>query len=99
MREKGLTEHEAHPLFTIRLAAVADAEALAALHLHAWQWAYRGQLPDAYLDALPVTRARWFYAAGWAPGGAAKTEERPGVVLLEVRYRVTLLRRAPIPSL
>jgi GNAT superfamily N-acetyltransferase len=168
------------------LATVADAEAIATLHVRAWQWAYRGQLPDAYLDGLSETlasriesrraelermppesrwwlaerdgrllgfamtgpsrdegaapttgevraiylaeeatgrgigrtlfahavedlraqgfteatlwvlasnaRARRFYeAAGWAPDGAEETEERPGVVLREVRYRVTFL--------
>jgi GNAT superfamily N-acetyltransferase len=180
-----MTESDKPPPFTIRLAAVADAEALATLHIQSWQWAYRGQISDAYLDALPETlprriesrraelermspesrwwlaeragrlvgfaatgpsrdddavpttgevraiylaekaagqgigralfahavddlrqrgfraatlwvlasntRARRFYAAaGWAPDGAEKTEERLGVVLHEVRYRVAL---------
>jgi GNAT superfamily N-acetyltransferase len=36
-------------------------------------------------------RGRTFYeAAGWAPDGASKTEERPGAVLREVRYRSDL---------
>jgi ribosomal protein S18 acetylase RimI-like enzyme len=36
----------------IRRAVPADAEPIAALHIRAWQWAYRGQLPDALLDGL-----------------------------------------------
>jgi ribosomal protein S18 acetylase RimI-like enzyme len=37
---------------TIRAARAEDAPAIAALHIAAWQWAYRGQLPDAFLDGL-----------------------------------------------
>jgi len=36
----------------IRPAAPADAPALGRLHVRAWQSAYRGMLPDDYLDAL-----------------------------------------------
>jgi ribosomal protein S18 acetylase RimI-like enzyme len=170
---------------TIRPATINDAEALARLHVRSWQWAYRGQLPDEYLDRMPETmdrriearraqltdlppdhrwwiaeqagqmvgfavtepsrdadalpstgelsliyleqdaagkgigralfahavedlrqrgyaqailwvletnaRARRFYeAAGWQADGASKTEEWPGVLLREVRYRITL---------
>ena len=170
---------------TIRPASVADAEALARLHVRSWQWAYRGQLPDEFLDHMPETldrriearrtalaqmllehrwwvaeqaeqmvgfavtepsrdadvppstgevgliyleqeaagkgigrvlfahavedlrqrgyaqatlwvletnsRARRFYeAAGWSADGASKTEEWPGVLLREVRYRIVL---------
>ena len=36
-------------------------------------------------------RARHFYeAAGWAPDGGQKSEERPGFLLHEVRYRIRL---------
>jgi len=36
-------------------------------------------------------RARQFYeAAGWTADGASKTEEWPGLVLREVRYRKAL---------
>jgi len=42
----------------IREAEAADADAVAAVHVRAWQAAYRGLLPDAYLDALrPQERA------------------------------------------
>jgi GNAT superfamily N-acetyltransferase len=36
-------------------------------------------------------RARRFYeAAGWTPDGARKSEERPGFLLHEVRYQISL---------
>jgi ribosomal protein S18 acetylase RimI-like enzyme len=170
---------------TIREATLDDAEAIARLHVRSWQWAYRGQLSDDYLDrmsqtlerriaarraeltdkppdhrwwvaeqaeqlagfaltwpsgdadATPATgevgliyleptaagkgigralfahavsvlqqrgytqatlwvlesnaRARRFYeAAGWRPDGATRTEERPGLLMREVRYRKAL---------
>ncbi|HEY3081746.1 MAG TPA: GNAT family N-acetyltransferase [Chloroflexota bacterium] len=42
----------------IRRAAETDAPALAGLHVRSWQWAYRGMLPDAYLDGLGEQTAR-----------------------------------------
>ena len=38
----------------IRSATPDDAERLASIHVEAWRSAYRGQMPDAYLDALSV---------------------------------------------
>ena len=38
--------------FAVRHAVEADAEAIAALHVRAWQWAYRGLLPAAFLEGL-----------------------------------------------
>ncbi len=44
--------------WTLRRATGADAVAMAAMHIRAWQAAYRGIVPDAHLDALDVgTRA------------------------------------------
>lgn len=40
---------------TIRRATTADAQAIAEVHVHSWQWAYRGLLPDDYLDSLSST--------------------------------------------
>ena len=37
---------------SIRQAVEADAGAIAALHIRSWQSAYRGQLPDHFLDSL-----------------------------------------------
>lgn len=38
----------------IRLATLADAEAIAHVHVRTWQTAYRGLVPDDYLDGLSV---------------------------------------------
>jgi GNAT superfamily N-acetyltransferase len=38
----------------IRPATPDDAERLASVHVEAWKSAYRGQVPDEYLDALTV---------------------------------------------
>ena len=43
---------------TIRRATVADARAIAELHVWAWAWAYRGLLPDAFLQRLAATLDR-----------------------------------------
>ena len=39
---------------TIRCAQLGDAERIGAIQVHAWQAAYRGVMPDAYLDELDV---------------------------------------------
>lgn len=36
----------------LRRAVEADANAIAALHIRSWQYAYRGQLSDSFLDHL-----------------------------------------------
>jgi len=40
--------------FSLRRATGADAPAVAAVHIHAWQVAYRNIVPDAHLDGLDV---------------------------------------------
>jgi GNAT superfamily N-acetyltransferase len=40
-----------------RRAVDADAEAIARLHIASWQNAYRGQLPDSFLDGLSLELA------------------------------------------
>lgn len=52
MAEAGLRFRDAGP---------DDASAVAALHVASWQAAYRGELPDAYLDGALVTEksAHW----------------------------------------
>lgn len=37
---------------TTRQATVDDAPAIGSVHVRAWQAAYRGEMPDAYLDGL-----------------------------------------------
>ena len=36
----------------LRRATVADAETIAAIRIEGWRTAYRGMIPDAYLDAM-----------------------------------------------
>jgi ribosomal protein S18 acetylase RimI-like enzyme len=38
----------------IRLAITSDLPTLASVHVRTWQHAYRGQIPDEYLDSLSV---------------------------------------------
>jgi GNAT superfamily N-acetyltransferase len=45
----------------IRAADEPDARDIADVHVRGWRWAYRGQLPDEFLDALSVDRR----AEGW----------------------------------
>jgi GNAT superfamily N-acetyltransferase len=42
----------------MRAARPGDARAVAEVHVGSWQWAYRGQLPDDYLDGLSVEERR-----------------------------------------
>jgi L-amino acid N-acyltransferase YncA len=41
--------------FAIRRAVETDAPAIAYIHVRGWQRAYRGHLPDAFLDGLTAT--------------------------------------------
>lgn len=43
---------------TVRSALVADAAEIARIHVATWQSAYRGQLPDAFLDGMRAERRR-----------------------------------------
>lgn len=43
---------------TVRPATPSDAEGIARVHIASWQVAYRGQVPDAYLDGLAAEVAR-----------------------------------------
>jgi GNAT superfamily N-acetyltransferase len=45
----------------IRLATAEDSAAMATVHVRSWQSAFRGSIPDAYLDALDVEKQ----AASW----------------------------------
>ncbi len=40
----------------VRPAIVADADAIAEVHVRSWQAAYRGQIPDDHLDSLSIER-------------------------------------------
>ena len=48
----------------IRAAVAADVDAIGQVHVRTWQSAYRGHIPDAYLDGLdPSKRATMWSAA------------------------------------
>jgi ribosomal protein S18 acetylase RimI-like enzyme len=66
-------------MVTVRPATVADAPAIGRVHVRAWRAAYRGHMPDEYLDGLrPEERAAyWREALG--------REDRPGAVLVVER--------------
>jgi L-amino acid N-acyltransferase YncA len=54
----------------IRPAVAADVAAIAGVHVRSWQWAYRGQVPDDYLDNLTARlaeRRAWWSALIAAP--------------------------------
>lgn len=55
---------------SIRIATPADALAVAAVHIRSWQAAYRGIIPDDFLDSLsPEKRAkRYTFDAPDPPG-------------------------------
>jgi ribosomal protein S18 acetylase RimI-like enzyme len=58
----------------VRAARMQDAPEIAAVHVRSWQAAYRGLLPQAYLDGLdPAQRTgQWeqvLSAADWSHGG------------------------------
>lgn len=52
-------DHDDALMLTLRSAGPEDAARVADVHVRSWQVAYRGLLPDAYLDGLrPEDRAR-----------------------------------------
>lgn len=52
----------------VREAVAADARPIGELHIRAWQWAYRGQLPGTFLDhlsdAIDRREANWTEVIG-----------------------------------
>jgi GNAT superfamily N-acetyltransferase len=54
----------------VRVAAPADAPAIARVRVDAWRSTYRGMIPDAYLDGMSVaeSEAHWRRILEAAPG-------------------------------
>lgn len=51
-------EHNRHmPAPLIRRAVLADADAIGLVHVRSWQSAYRGKIPQDYLDGLDPIRS------------------------------------------
>ena len=63
----------------VRPATVADAPAMGRLHVRAWQAAYRGEMPDDYLDGLRAEDR----AAGWERALGVE-RERAAVLVAEL---------------
>lgn len=63
----------------VRPAGSADADAIATVQVHSWREAYRGQLPDDYLDSLSVDRQR----EAWKGILEATDLPRRGTLVLE----------------
>jgi RimJ/RimL family protein N-acetyltransferase len=66
----------------IRKATPADARSVAEVHVGSWRHAYRGMLPDEYLDRLSVDdrEAMWREAFGEATSGAFVAEAGDRIV-------------------
>lgn len=48
----------------IRPATADDADHIGLVHVRSWQWAYRGQFPDDFLDTIDLDRrTRWWRTA------------------------------------
>jgi len=61
----------------IRRALADDALGVATVHVRSWQAAYRGLMPDVYLDQLDVERRR----AGWERNIAETDWPRSGTLV------------------
>jgi ribosomal protein S18 acetylase RimI-like enzyme len=58
-------------MVTIRRTEPADLDACGEVHVRSWQAAYRGLVPDEYLDAMDVSASQTRWHELFAPGGAA----------------------------
>lgn len=63
----------------IRSARLEDAAQIAVIHVRSWQAAYRGMVPQAFLDGLDLAprAARWernLSATDWSRGGVLVAE-------------------------
>ncbi|GAA0440718.1 GNAT family N-acetyltransferase [Streptomyces olivaceiscleroticus] len=77
------------PDLTVRAAATADLDALAALHSRARAQYFRGRLPDTMLDT-PAERARWretWEQALTCPATAVLCADRSGAPVGVAAYR------------
>jgi ribosomal protein S18 acetylase RimI-like enzyme len=65
----------------IRRAEIADAREIAEVHVRSWQHAYRGLLPQSFLDGLSVEQREAVWSSSLAQGEAS-------VLVAEVNDRV-----------
>ena len=78
---------------SLRDACPADARALAALHVVSWQVAYRGHLPDHYLDTLSVDERVATWEAYLGDGAAGR------MVVAEVEAELSASSPSVPPSM
>lgn len=60
------------PRLRVRRAVESDCDTIAAVHVHSWQWAYRGLIPDAALESLTVAER----VPGWRMALSAGSAHR-----------------------
>ncbi len=84
-RPEGAGGRDGAPALPVRIreAAPADARACAEVHVEGWRWAYRGLLPDGYLDRVSVEDRERTWREGVAGSGerVAWVAEREGRVI------------------
>jgi GNAT superfamily N-acetyltransferase len=54
----------------VRRAVEADSDAISAIHVRSWQWAYRGLVSDRALDTLTATERSPDWRLALSPGSA-----------------------------
>jgi ribosomal protein S18 acetylase RimI-like enzyme len=66
----------------VRKANIADAKRITQIHVETWRAVYRGQMPDAILNALDVNRRETFWNSRLAtqPHGVSVAEMNQEVV-------------------
>jgi ribosomal protein S18 acetylase RimI-like enzyme len=66
----------------VRKATIADAKRIAQIHVETWRAAYRGQIPDAVLDALDINKRTtlWNKNLATQPHGVSVAELRKQIV-------------------
>jgi GNAT superfamily N-acetyltransferase len=71
-------------MVTIRRATINDAARITESHVRSWQSAYRGLIPQDYLDSLDlpqrlVVRQQILASVNWAVGGVLVAEDESGL--------------------
>jgi ribosomal protein S18 acetylase RimI-like enzyme len=72
-----------HDMVTIRPATAQDAPAIGRISVRVWQSAYRGQMPDEYLDGL-----RWEDRAGNWHRMLSQPGDRTSMLVIEQEHTI-----------
>jgi len=68
----------------VRSATADDADEIARVHIESWQGAYRGQIPDEYLDSLSIDKRKLVWRRSLRLEGRDETNwvvERDGTIV------------------